>query len=176
VASFDTSVFFLQNDAAKEKWPVTDDILNEVRVAFATNPDEEQVKKVQLPLKSQRTKKRKKVVDKVNTDNEGKPTDKQSKNKNKPMDVDDNGNDNSRGRSNSRIHQQSKKNRKKNIDKSKKAPRNKKTLVDDSSKQFDILSSIGILESKEKSKSNKREVSVFPTVNTSTKKKKTAIC
>jgi hypothetical protein len=59
VASFDTSVFFLQNDAAKEKWPVTDDILNEVRVAFATNPDEEQVKKVQLQFAKRKKTRRK---------------------------------------------------------------------------------------------------------------------
>ena len=39
IASFDTSVFYLQNVAAKEKWPVTDESLQELKEAFGSNPD-----------------------------------------------------------------------------------------------------------------------------------------
>jgi Phosphorylated CTD interacting factor 1 WW domain len=41
VASFDTSVFFLQNEAAKAKWTITKDRLAKLREAFVHNPDEE---------------------------------------------------------------------------------------------------------------------------------------
>ena len=41
IASFDTSVFFLQNAAARTKWPVTDDIVEELKAAFRRNPDAE---------------------------------------------------------------------------------------------------------------------------------------
>ena len=40
IASFDTSVFFLQNAAAKAKWPITERTLSELKQAFGTNPDE----------------------------------------------------------------------------------------------------------------------------------------
>jgi Phosphorylated CTD interacting factor 1 WW domain len=36
IASFDTSVFFLQNAAAAEKWPVTEEACDELREAFAS--------------------------------------------------------------------------------------------------------------------------------------------
>jgi len=39
MASFDTSVFFLQNHKAKEKWPITEMMLQELRNAFALNPE-----------------------------------------------------------------------------------------------------------------------------------------
>lgn len=39
MASFDTSVFFLQNHKAKEKWPITERMLQELRDAFALNPE-----------------------------------------------------------------------------------------------------------------------------------------
>jgi len=39
IASFNTSVFFLQNKAAQEKWPVTEQIVDEIRQAFAMNPE-----------------------------------------------------------------------------------------------------------------------------------------
>lgn len=39
IASFNTSVFFLQNKAAEEKWPVTEQIVNEIKQAFARNPE-----------------------------------------------------------------------------------------------------------------------------------------
>jgi len=39
VASFDTSVFFLQNDAAREKWPLSDDVDDGMlKTAFAMSP------------------------------------------------------------------------------------------------------------------------------------------
>lgn len=40
IASFDTSVFFLQNAAAKAKWPITETTLSELKQAFGSNPDE----------------------------------------------------------------------------------------------------------------------------------------
>jgi hypothetical protein len=39
IASFNTSIFFLQNKAAEEKWPVTEEIVNEIKLAFAKNPE-----------------------------------------------------------------------------------------------------------------------------------------
>ena len=39
IASFNTSVFFLQNKAVQEKWPVTEQIVDEIRQAFAMNPE-----------------------------------------------------------------------------------------------------------------------------------------
>jgi len=39
IASFDTSVFFLQNAEAKVKWPVTEASLQELKDAFGSNPD-----------------------------------------------------------------------------------------------------------------------------------------
>ena len=41
IASFDTSVFFLQNDAAKEKWPLSDDDEGRLKAAFAMIPEYE---------------------------------------------------------------------------------------------------------------------------------------
>ena len=40
IATFDTSVFFLQNSKARDKWPVTDEIVEELTMAFRRNPDE----------------------------------------------------------------------------------------------------------------------------------------
>ncbi len=40
IASFDTSVFFLQNVAAKKKWPITEEMLCELKGAFGENPDD----------------------------------------------------------------------------------------------------------------------------------------
>lgn len=39
IASFDTSVFFLQNRMAKAKWKVTEGKVREMRIAFGSNPD-----------------------------------------------------------------------------------------------------------------------------------------
>ena len=44
IASFDTSVFFLQNDAAKDKWPIGDADESKLKTAFAMNPIEEDKK------------------------------------------------------------------------------------------------------------------------------------
>ena len=41
IATFDTSVFFLQNSKARDKWPVTDEIVEELTMAFRRNPDED---------------------------------------------------------------------------------------------------------------------------------------
>jgi len=40
VASFDTSVFFLQNSAAQKKWPIINHVIDELKNAFGSNPDE----------------------------------------------------------------------------------------------------------------------------------------
>lgn len=40
IASFDTSVFFLQNSAAKNKWPLSADDDSELKLAFAMKSDE----------------------------------------------------------------------------------------------------------------------------------------
>lgn len=39
IASFDTSVFFLQNTAAKRKWPLSDNDVHKLKSAFAMKPD-----------------------------------------------------------------------------------------------------------------------------------------
>jgi len=44
IASFDTSVFFLQNDAAKEKWALADADESTLKAAFAMNATEEEEK------------------------------------------------------------------------------------------------------------------------------------
>lgn len=41
IATFDTSVFFLQNSKARDKWPVTEEIVEELTMAFRRNPDED---------------------------------------------------------------------------------------------------------------------------------------
>lgn len=41
IASFDTSVFYLQNDAAKVRWPLQDDDETMLKTAFAMNSDDE---------------------------------------------------------------------------------------------------------------------------------------
>ena len=41
VATFDTSVFFLQNSTARDRWPVTDEILGDLTFAFGRNPNED---------------------------------------------------------------------------------------------------------------------------------------
>jgi hypothetical protein len=38
VASFDTSIFFYQNDAAKSKWTIDDSLLEELKEAFCQDP------------------------------------------------------------------------------------------------------------------------------------------
>ena len=40
VASFDTSIFFLQNSQAKKQWPVTREQIDELQKAFATKPSQ----------------------------------------------------------------------------------------------------------------------------------------
>lgn len=40
VASFDTSVFFLQNDAACRKWPITDVHIADLKAAFQIDPEQ----------------------------------------------------------------------------------------------------------------------------------------
>ena len=42
VASFDTSVFFLQNDEAKLKWPMSKEQIIKLQEAFANNPDDDE--------------------------------------------------------------------------------------------------------------------------------------
>jgi hypothetical protein len=39
IASFDTSIFFMQNIPAKEQWPISDSIIQELKIAFQTNPE-----------------------------------------------------------------------------------------------------------------------------------------
>lgn len=39
VASFDTSIFFYQNAKAKDKWPVSDSILDNLQLAFTKDPN-----------------------------------------------------------------------------------------------------------------------------------------
>ena len=41
IATFDTSVFFLQNSMARNKWRVTDEIVEELTLAFRRNPDQD---------------------------------------------------------------------------------------------------------------------------------------
>jgi phosphorylated CTD-interacting factor 1 len=53
IASFDTSVFYLQNDAAKVRWPLGDDDERMLKTAFAMNPGNEQ-EKVHTHLKEAR--------------------------------------------------------------------------------------------------------------------------
>lgn len=38
VASFDTSIFFYQNEAAKSKWPITEEILQQLKASFTDDP------------------------------------------------------------------------------------------------------------------------------------------
>jgi hypothetical protein len=38
VASFDTSIFFYQNEAAKSKWPITEEILEQLKASFTDDP------------------------------------------------------------------------------------------------------------------------------------------
>lgn len=40
VASFDTSVFFMQNQAGKKKWPITEEMLQQLKDAFGSNPED----------------------------------------------------------------------------------------------------------------------------------------
>ena len=40
VASFDTCVFFLQNEAAERKWPITDSQIAELKAAFQMDPNQ----------------------------------------------------------------------------------------------------------------------------------------
>lgn len=42
IASFDTSVFFLQNDAGAKKWPVADSHVRELEEAFALNEEDDE--------------------------------------------------------------------------------------------------------------------------------------
>ena len=51
IASFDTSVFFLQNAAAKKKWPLDDEVQDGLEKAFALTEDEEEVKKSSVKSK-----------------------------------------------------------------------------------------------------------------------------
>jgi hypothetical protein len=37
-ASFDTSIFFYQNEAAKSKWPITEEILEQLKASFTDDP------------------------------------------------------------------------------------------------------------------------------------------
>jgi len=126
LASFDTSIFFLQNDAAKMKWPVTDTCINELKDAFASNPDEYDIniKKNQNSIKVVR-KENEAQVERFAKVNIEKKDNKITKQKNK--------------RSSDPGH------KKNNVAK-------KKKLVDDSSsnRQLEILSSIGILDKSDK--------------------------
>ena len=64
IASFDTSVFFLQNSAGREKWKITEEILHQLTSAFGTNPEElstnnnlkEKVKPIEKPNIEAKTK------------------------------------------------------------------------------------------------------------------------
>jgi len=41
IASFDTSVFFLQNSLAKVKWPITDEAIQDLKAAFTSIPSDD---------------------------------------------------------------------------------------------------------------------------------------
>ncbi len=133
VASFDTSVFFLQNDKARKKWPVTDEIINEVKIAFATNPDEEVKVNEKIKTKSRTNHGSNKVEIKEVMSTHGAQQMKEEKKHTKA--------------SHDSISNQHQKKRKLNKEMKQKVAKKKK-LIDDSSTQFDILSSIGILDTK----------------------------
>ena len=40
MASFDTSIFFLQNEVAKKEWPISSSAIDELKIAFRCNPDD----------------------------------------------------------------------------------------------------------------------------------------
>jgi hypothetical protein len=42
VASFDTSIFFLQNEAGKEHWKIQDSHIEELKQAFTNDPEDEE--------------------------------------------------------------------------------------------------------------------------------------
>ena len=121
IASFDTSVFFLQNKHAKDKWPVTDDIVDELKTVFATNP------------KAQRKSRKMKRKSQGHIDKEC--TTKQQR-------IEQNKVEKSIGPMKNAKYMEKKIRKKDN----KKKNRKKKEFVDDTSKHFDILSSIGILK------------------------------
>ena len=67
IATFDTSVFFLQNSTARDRWPVTDEILGDLTFAFGRNPNEDGDKEDSTKgsvHKSKREGKRRKVTKK----------------------------------------------------------------------------------------------------------------
>jgi hypothetical protein len=51
VASFDTSVFFLQNDAARSKWPIADSQIADLKTAFSVDPNQVQAAEKIAPPK-----------------------------------------------------------------------------------------------------------------------------
>ena len=128
IASFDTSVFFLQNHIAKERWPVTTEIIEELKLAFASNPEEAFI---------HANYKKKNGCDIKHTK--------------KDSIVNDKSNDNPKSSVVNRDAGKAKKRRKL------KAPKEsthgkKKKFVDDSAKQHDILASLGILDGKKTKK------------------------
>ena len=71
IATFDTSVFFLQNSTARDRWPVTEEILGDLTFAFGRNPNEDGDKEdstKESANKSNREGKRRKVTKKEEDD------------------------------------------------------------------------------------------------------------
>ena len=119
IASFDTSVFFMQNHAAKCKWPIKEEMLKELLKAFGSNPEHrmEKVKEEPLPVEEQKASNEEHVSTSVN------------KKEHQPA---------KRKRSNNKMQQ-------KDGQKMNKKARKKKNLVsDDEKSQLAILSSLGI--------------------------------
>ncbi len=133
IASFDTSVFFLQNSAGREKWKITEEMLHQLTSAFGTNPEElstnndfkEKVKPIE---KSNIQTKTKGQPQKGSMEEEKKVTNVHNGAKNDDT--------NKRKRKQKQKHQSNKPNKK---------VKSKKTFVsDDGKSQLAILSSLGI--------------------------------
>jgi len=131
IASFDTSVFFLQNEAAKKKWPLLEDSDDETRLkaAFAMNTVDE--KKKVVVKKIDGTQKKKKKTNSKSSVNPEEPMEKQQPRDNA-----------------SAISDKQKKRKKKHNQGSSK----KKRLVSGGNDEMSILQSMGILDESDVSK------------------------
>ena len=116
IATFDTSVFFMQNAAAKDKWPITQEMLQELREAFGSNPEESSTS-LQTPKPASAVK--------VRQEKAGKEGQKAPK----------------FDQSNDKIDRK----RKQNENIGKRAKAKKKLVSDDGQSQLAILSSLGIM-------------------------------
>ncbi len=135
VASFDTSVFFLQNRTGRNKWSVTEEMLDQLRNAFGSNPEELSSSSSTLattevdssittlkPLKN--GERMKKQID--------------SKREEEEDATEDNDKDHIKNTGRKRKHDQ------KPAEKKGKAKKKKKFVADDGQSQLAILSSLGI--------------------------------